>query len=169
MPAEALRLTSCRAGLRPPFAETFAQPDADSIEGALAKFLKRLSGVEVSATDFDAAGLEPHLRANLRLLDGKAVLAESRDLEDLRARFGERAAQAFARHAAQGMATSGLITFPTRRSRCRCRARAAITGVSALPGDDGETVSLALRAQYGERLHPTGRAPAIGDRAGDKS
>ncbi|QNN45820.1 ATP-dependent RNA helicase HrpA [Thermomonas brevis] len=51
------------------FAEAFAQPDADSIEGALAKFLKKLSGVEVSALDFDAAAIEPHLRANLRLLD----------------------------------------------------------------------------------------------------
>src|SRR5690606_12612510 len=88
------------------FAEAFAQPDADSIEGALAKFLKKLSGVDVSALDFDAAAIEPHLRANLRLQDGKNILSESRDLDELRARFGERAAQAFARHAAQGMAKS---------------------------------------------------------------
>ncbi|HMT38486.1 MAG TPA: DUF3418 domain-containing protein, partial [Thermomonas sp.] len=139
------------------FAEAFAQPDADSIEGALAKFLKRLSGVEVSATDFDAAGLEPHLRANLRLLGGKAVLAESRDLEDLRARFGERAAQAFARHAAQGMATSGLTAFPD------APVPVSVPGAGGLPAypalqDDGETVSLALHAQreVAERLHPQG-------------
>ncbi|MBN8264819.1 MAG: ATP-dependent RNA helicase HrpA [Xanthomonadales bacterium] len=139
------------------FAEAFAQPDADSIEGALAKFLKRLSGVEVSATDFDAAGLEPHLRANLRLLDGKAVLAESRDLEDLRARFGERAAQAFARHAAQGMATSGLIAFPDAPVPVSVPGAGGVPAYPALQ-DDGETVSLALHAQreVAERLHPRG-------------
>ena len=139
------------------FAEAFAQPDADSIEGALAKFLKRLSGVEVSATDFDAAGIEPHLRANLRLLDGKAVLAESRDLEDLRARFGERAAQAFARHAAQGMATSGLIAFPDAPVPVSVPGAGGVPAYPALQ-DDGETVSLALHAQreVAERLHPQG-------------
>ena len=139
------------------FAEAFAQPDADSIEGALAKFLQRLSGVEVSATDFDAAGLEPHLRANLRLLDGKAVLAESRDLEDLRARFGERAAQAFARHAAQGMATSGLIAFPDAPVPVSVPGAGGVPAYPALQ-DDGETVSLTLHAQreVAERLHPQG-------------
>ena len=139
------------------FAEAFAQPDADSIEGALAKFLTRLSGVEVSATDFDAAGIEPHLRANLRLLDGKAVLAESRDLEDLRARFGERAAQAFARHAAQGMATSGLTAFPDAPVPVSVPGAGGVPAYPALQ-DDGETVSLALHAQreVAERLHPRG-------------
>lgn len=139
------------------FAEAFAQPDADSIEGALAKFLQRLSGVEVSATDFDAAGLEPHLRANLRLLDGKAVLAESRDLEDLHARFGERAAQAFARHAAQGMATSGLTAFPDARVPVSVPGAGGVPAYPALQ-DDGETVSLTLHAQreVAERLHPQG-------------
>ena len=139
------------------FAEAFAQPDADSIEGALAKFLKRLSGVEVPATAFDAAGLEPHLRANLRLLDGKAVLAESRDLEDLRARFGERAAQAFARHAAQGMATSGLTAFPDAPVPVSVPGAGGVPAYPALQ-DDGETVSLALHAQreVAERLHPQG-------------
>ena len=139
------------------FAEAFAQPDADSIEGALAKFLKRLSGVEVAATAFDAAGIEPYLRANLRLLDGKAVLAESRDLEDLRARFGERAAQAFARHAAQGMATSGLTAFPDAPVPVSVPGAGGVPAYPALQ-DDGETVSLALHAQreVAERLHPQG-------------
>ncbi len=139
------------------FAEAFAQPDADSIEGALAKFLKRLSGVAVAATDFDAAGIEPYLRANLRLLDGKAVLAESRDLEDLRARFGERAAQAFARHAAQGMATSGLTAFPDAPVPVSVPGAGGVPAYPALQ-DDGETVSLALHAQreVAERLHPQG-------------
>ena len=40
------------------FAEAYSQPEADSIEGALARFLKKLSGVDVSALDFDAAGID---------------------------------------------------------------------------------------------------------------
>nr|WP_246037223.1 ATP-dependent RNA helicase HrpA [Thermomonas fusca] len=139
------------------FAEAFAQPDADAIEGALARFLKKLSGVDVSAPDFDAAAIEPHLRANLRLLDGKAVLAESRDLAGLRSRFGERAAQAFARQAAQGMAQAGMTAFP------ETPVPASVPGAGGVPAypalqDDGDSVSLALHAQreVAERLHPQG-------------
>lgn len=139
------------------FAEAFAQPDADSIEGALAKFLKKLSGVDVSALDFDAAAIEPHLRANLRLLDGKAVLAESRDLDDLRVRFGERAAQAFARHAAQGMAQAGLTAFPQAPIPVSVPGAGGVPAYPALQ-DDGDSVSLALHAQReeAERRHPQG-------------
>ena len=139
------------------FAEAFAQADADSIEGALAKFLKRLSGVDVSALDFDAGGIEPHLRANLRLLDGKAVLAESRDLDDLRVRFGERAAQAFARHAAQGMAQAGLTAFPDTPIPVSVPGAGGVPAYPALQ-DDGGSVSLALHAQReeAERRHPQG-------------
>jgi ATP-dependent helicase HrpA len=139
------------------FAEAFAQADADSIEGALAKFLKKLSGVDVSALDFDAGGIEPHLRANLRLLDGKAVLAESRDLDDLRARFGERAARAFARHAAQGMAQAGLTAFPDTPIPVSVPGAGGVPAYPALQ-DDGDSVSLALHAQReeAERRHPQG-------------
>ncbi len=139
------------------FAEAFAQPDADSIEGALARFLKKLSGVAVVTTDFDGAAIEPHLRANLRLLDGKAVLAESRDLDDLRARFGERAAQAFARHAAQGMAQAGLVAFPDAPIPVSVPGAGGVPAWPALQ-DDGESVSLALHAQReeAERRHPQG-------------
>ncbi|MCR6497267.1 ATP-dependent RNA helicase HrpA [Thermomonas sp. S9] len=139
------------------FAEAFPQPDADSLEGALARFLKKLSGVEVAATDFDLAALEPHLRANLRLLDGKAVLAESRDLDDLRARFGERAAGAFARHAAQGMAQAGLTAFPDTPIPVSVPGAGGVPAYPALQ-DDGDSVSLVLHAQreVAERLHPQG-------------
>ncbi|MDE2408562.1 MAG: ATP-dependent RNA helicase HrpA [Xanthomonadaceae bacterium] len=144
------------------FAEAFAQPghffgELDSIEGALARFLKKLSGVDVSAPEFDAAAIEPHLRANLRLLDGKAVLAESRDLADLRARFGERAAQAFARHAAQGMAQAGMTVFPDTPIPVSMPGAGGVPAYPALQ-DDGDSVSLALHAQRGEaeRQHPQG-------------
>ena len=141
------------------FAEAFPQPDADSFEGALARFLKKLTGAEVSAVDFDIAGIEAHLRANLRLLDaeGRNVLAESRDLDDLRARFGKRAADAFSARAAEGLAQSGLIDFPAQP------ISASVIGTGGVPAypalhDDGDSVSLAVHADRSEALrhHPEG-------------
>ena len=135
----------------------FEEPDA--IEGALGRFLKRLSGVEVSALDFDPAGIDPHLRANLRLFDsdGKRVLAESRDLAELRAHFGTRAAEAFARHAAQGMAQAGLTDFPEQPVPMSVPGAGGVPAYPALQ-DDGDAASLAVHAQreVAERRHPHG-------------
>ena len=141
------------------FAEAHAAPGADAIEGTLARFLKRLSGVEVSALDFDATGIDAHLRANLRLFDsdGKRVLAESRDLAELRSRFGTRAAEAFARHAAQGMAQAGLTDFPVQPVPASVPGAGGVPAYPALQ-DDGDAASLAVHAQreVAERLHTQG-------------
>ncbi|KLI99647.1 hypothetical protein WQ56_12045 [Luteimonas sp. FCS-9] len=151
----------------PDFARAFAQAwregDADAFAGTLARFLKKLSGVEIAAVDFDETALEPHLRANLRLVDvgrdrkARTVLAESRDLDALRARFGERAARAFAAHAADGLQQHGLTTFPDTP------VPVSIAGAGGLPAypalqDDGESVSLAVHADaaHARRLHPQG-------------
>jgi len=151
----------------PDFARAFAQAwrdgDADTFAGTLARFLKKLAGVEIVASDFDEATLEPHLRANLRLVDtgrdrkGATVLAESRDLAELRARFGERAARAFAAHAADGLQQHGLTEFPDTP------VPVSIPGAGGLPAypalqDDGESASLAVHADpaHARRLHPQG-------------
>ena len=151
----------------PDFARAFAeahasldgQQAADSFEGALARFLKKLTGVEVSALDFDARGIDPHLRANLRLFDAgnQHVLAESRDLDDLRARFGIRAAEAFSARAAEGMAQRGLTGFPAAPIP---ESIAGAGGVPAYPAlhDDGDSASLSVHAERAEaqRHHPQG-------------
>ncbi len=85
------------------FFEAFPKPTADDIRGELARFLSKATGVPVTALDFEEAALEPHLRMNLRLREDPRgggegrVLAESRDLDALRARFGAKAGQAFAK------------------------------------------------------------------------
>ncbi|WP_310151183.1 ATP-dependent RNA helicase HrpA [Luteimonas sp. 3794] len=151
----------------PDFARAFAQAwrdgDADAFAGTLARFLKKLAGVDISASDFDEAALEPHLRANLRLVDTgrdrktSTVLAESRDLDDLRRRFGERAARAFASHAADGLQQGGLTAFPDTP------VPMSIPGAGGLPAypalqDDGDSASLAVHADaaHARRLHPQG-------------
>ncbi|MEQ1512687.1 MAG: ATP-dependent RNA helicase HrpA [Lysobacteraceae bacterium] len=141
------------------FAEAFPLPDADSIEGALARFLKKLTGVEVSAVDFNPASVDAHLRANLRLLDADSrnVLAESRDLDDLRARFGKRAADAFSARAAEGLAQRGLTDFPPTSIPFSVPGAGGVPAYPALH-DDGDSVSLTVHAEHAEaqRHHPQG-------------
>jgi len=141
------------------FAEAYPVPDADRFEGTFARFLKKLSGVELSAVDFDPAGIEPHLRANLRLLDvdGRRVLAESRDLDDLRARFGKRAADAFSARASEGLAQRGLTEFPAMPIPVSVPGAGGVPAYPALH-DDGDSVSLEVHADPAEarRHHPDG-------------
>ncbi len=194
----------------PDFAKAFAQAheqrgnghdEADSIEGALARFLKRLTGVEVGATDFDPASIEPHLHANLRLTQSMAaapariegnrppgqdassevreasetretsprrsasgakdgaqrVLAESRDLDALRARFGARAAAAFAERAAQGLAREGLLAFPEEPIPVSVPGAGGVPAFPALE-DAGTSAALEVHAERDSaaRLHPGG-------------
>ncbi|WP_414674715.1 ATP-dependent RNA helicase HrpA [Lysobacter sp.] len=141
------------------FHEAHSQPTADAFTGELARFLQKLGGVPLAPTDFDETALEPHLRMNLRLFDrdGKTVLAESRDLDELRERFGERAAAAFAAKAADGLAQRGLTTFPDVRIP---ESVPGAGGVPAYPAlhDDGDSVSLRVHADREEarREHPRG-------------
>ena len=144
------------------FAEAFSQATADSIEGALARFLHKLTGVAVSTIDFDAGSIEPHLHANLRLLDAPAkgeglVLAESRDLADLRERFGARAEAAFAARAAEGLAQQGLVKFPERAIPVSVPGAGGVPAYPALE-DRGEDVALTVHANRDEamRRHPQG-------------
>jgi ATP-dependent helicase HrpA len=146
------------------FHEAHPAPSADSLTGELARFLRRLTGVEVAATDFDEASLEPHLRMNLRLLDvapkgsdSRAVLAESRDLDELRRRFGERAAAAFAAKAADGLAQSGLTGFPETPIPGTVSGAGGVPAYPALH-DDGASVSLRVHAEreVAQREHPRG-------------
>ncbi len=141
------------------FVEAHAQPESDAFAGALARFLRKLTGVEIAATDFDETEIEAHLRMNLRLFDrdGKTVLAESRDLNELRARFGERAERAFAAQAAQGLAQRGLIVFPEQPIPDSVPGAAGVPAYPALD-DAGDAADLAVYAQREEaqRRHPRG-------------
>ncbi|MET0756173.1 MAG: DUF3418 domain-containing protein, partial [Pseudoxanthomonas sp.] len=140
------------------FGEAFPKPGADDVRGELARFLTRATGAAVAALDFDDDALEPHLRMNLRLRadDGK-VLAESRDLEELRARFGERAGQAFAARAGREMAAQGLREFPSAPIPLQVPGEAGVPAYPALV-DEGESVALRVFADRIEAAtaHPRG-------------
>ncbi|HET8818853.1 MAG TPA: DUF3418 domain-containing protein, partial [Xanthomonadaceae bacterium] len=153
------------------FAEAWPQPGPDSLEGTLARFLQQATGVPLSPLAFDGDALDPHLRANLRLVDRdqRTVLAESRDLPGLRARFGERAAAAFAAQAAEGLAAAGLVAFPGTPIP---GAVPGAGGVPAFPAlhDDGDSASLRVHAEasVAAAAHPHGVRRLLAIALGDK-
>ncbi|MCI4567795.1 ATP-dependent RNA helicase HrpA [Lysobacter sp. CFH 32150] len=153
------------------FAEAWPQPSADALEGELARFLHKATGVALPATEFDIVSIEPHLRVNLRLLDhdNKTVLAESRDLDELRTRFGARAAAAFAARAAEGLAQRGLTTFPDTPIPVSVPGAGGVPAYPALD-DDGDSVSLSVHADRAEaqRRHPLGVRRLLQLALGDK-
>ncbi len=140
------------------FLEAWPQPSADDIRGELARFLSRATGAVVAATDFDETALEPHLRMNLRVADGDGkLLAMSRDLDALRARFGERAGQAFAARAGKALAAEGLREFPATAIPEQVPGEAGVPAYPALV-DTGDAAALRIFADRNEaRLaHPRG-------------
>ena len=145
------------------FFEAFPKPTADDIRGELARFLSKATGVPVTALDFEEAALEPHLRMNLRLREDPRgggegrVLAESRDLNALRARFGAKAGQAFAARAGRAMAASGLRDFPQQAIPHEVPGEAGVPAYPALR-DEGDTVALQVFADRAEAeaAHPRG-------------
>jgi len=131
----------------PDFARAFFQahplPEADDLRGTLARFLTRSTGAPVAALDFDEDNLAPHLRMNLRLgeRDGR-VLAVSRDLAELKRRFGAAAEKAFADSAGERLAREGLLAFPDDAIPLQV---AGAAGVPAYPALVDEEESVALR------------------------
>ena len=58
----------------PDFARAFAQAEAardEALAGALAAYLRRVTGVEIGARDFDGMELPPHLRMRFRVFDDR--------------------------------------------------------------------------------------------------
>ena len=95
---------------------------------------------------------------NLRLgeRDG-VVLATSRDLDALRARFGEQAEKAFADRAGERLARGGLRRFPDEPIPRQIDGAAGVPAFPALV-DDGDSVSISVFADAAEaaRAHAAG-------------
>jgi ATP-dependent helicase HrpA len=137
----------------PDFARAFAlaypNGDADSVAGALGRFLAKATGVDVTALDFDEAALEPHLRMNLRVGEaegrGFRVLGQSRSLDELKARFGAEAEKAFAARAGERLAREGLREFPVEPIPVEIAGAGGLPAFPALVLD-GEDVALRVLA-----------------------
>ncbi len=96
------------------FIETTPAREQD-LTTALGDYLKRVTGVEVPAADWQAAlsSLPAHLHMRIRLIGEQGrLIAEDRDLLALRQAHGERARRAFAEQAASTLAQEDLRDFP---------------------------------------------------------
>ncbi len=112
----------------------------------------------MTALDFEPGSIEPHLHMNLRLRDEQGkVLATSRDLDALRAKFGGRAGDAFAARAGREMAADGLRTFPATPIPLQVPGEAGVPAYPALL-DEGDSVALRIFAdrQQAQEAHPLG-------------
>ncbi|GAA0704731.1 ATP-dependent RNA helicase HrpA [Dyella marensis] len=85
----------------PDFARAFVEAEAprdEPLPKALAAFLKRATGVDIAANEFDAAALPAHFRTRFRLHDENGrTLAAGRDLAALRGQWEGQAREAFSR------------------------------------------------------------------------
>ncbi|CAL9475574.1 ATP-dependent RNA helicase HrpA [Streptomyces sp. enrichment culture] len=144
----------------PNFAKRFldtAAPSAEPLAAVLARELKRMVGVPVTADDFDWAKVPDHLKITFRIVDERRrKLAEDKDLEALKLRLRPKARQALSKAAAAATAgpsgqgqslertglkdwTIGTLTrvFETRRAGQPVKAYPALV-------DQGESVAVRL-------------------------
>jgi ATP-dependent helicase HrpA len=99
----------------PDFARAFAAaepPRDEPLTQVLAGYLKRVTGVEVTARDFADIAVPLHLSMRFRVYDehGK-TLAEGRDIDTIRVQWGDSARAAFSRRADSELTREDVTDF----------------------------------------------------------
>jgi ATP-dependent helicase HrpA len=137
----------------PEFARAFLEEEAprdEPLAVVLAAFLERVTGIEVAAAGFDAGALPAHLKMRFDLRDEHGqTLAQGRDLEALRARFGSRAREAFSQHADAAVTREDVRDWDFDAIPGTTPARDGMTAYPALV-DLGEVVALRVFENAGE-------------------
>ncbi|MFB7247933.1 ATP-dependent RNA helicase HrpA [Streptomyces populi] len=145
----------------PNFAQKFlerAVPLQEPLTLTMARELKRMVGVPLTADDFDWSRLPDHLKVTFRIVDERRrKLAEDKDLESLKLRLKPKARQAISQAAAataereggESLERSGLTDWTLGPLRRVFETRRAGQPVKAYPAlvDDGpkaNTVSVRL-------------------------
>ncbi|HXE66008.1 MAG TPA: ATP-dependent RNA helicase HrpA [Rhodanobacteraceae bacterium] len=145
----------------PEFARAFMEAEAARdapLATVLAVFLKRITGIDVDATAFDASALPPHLKMRFDVRDERGhSLAQGRDLDALRMQFGSRAREAFSRHAAATVTREDVRDWEFDSIPEVARARDGMTAYPALV-DLGDVVALRVfeNADEAEAAHHAG-------------
>jgi ATP-dependent helicase HrpA len=139
----------------PDFARAFVEAEAPRDEGlvkALASFLKRATGVEVSAEDFAAIQLPPHFAMRYRLHDEKGrTLASGRDLAALRGQWEGQAREAFSRKTDIELTREDVTSWDFDEIPEQVRSEGGLLAFPALV-DLGEAVALRVFERRDEAL-----------------
>ncbi len=118
--------------------------ETHALGAALSSFLERRTGVATEPSVWNETELPPHLAMNVRLLDEHGrPLAESRDLDALRAAHGARARTAFAQATAQSYAREGLVRWDFDELPLVVKTDARLAAHPAL-ADHGDTVAITV-------------------------
>jgi ATP-dependent helicase HrpA len=140
------------------FVQAYPTAEADAISGCLARFLTRTTGAPVAAMDFDETQIDLHLQMNIRLATREGVLlAQSRNLDELKQRFAEQAEKAFAQHAGEKILQENLIAFPDQAIPEQLPGAAGVMAFPALV-DEGDVVALRVFAdrEHAKQIHAKG-------------
>ena len=129
----------------PDFARAFAEsePSRDEpLARVLAAYLKRVTGVEVGAGDFDGVALPPHLGMHYRVYDEHGrTLAEGRDLALIQSNWGGAARAAFSRQADAALTREDVEEFDFAEIPDTVAGEGGLTAFPALV-DLGDSVAL---------------------------
>ncbi|MEU1039943.1 ATP-dependent RNA helicase HrpA [Streptomyces sp. NPDC005907] len=142
----------------PDFAQKFlkqAVPLQEPLATTLARELKRMVGVPLTADDFDWSRVPDHLKVTFRIVDERRrKLAEDKDLQVLQLRLKPKARQAISQAAAataertggESLERTGLTDWTIGSLTRVFETRRAGQPVKAYPAlvDDGDTVSVRL-------------------------
>ena len=123
-------------------------PGEEPLVDALARELRRATGVEVPREAWQWAKVPAHLRATFRVVDGERTVAEGKDLEELQRRLGGTVRDVLAE--AAGSLERGGLTGWTVGPVPRTFEAGGLVGYPALV-DDGDTVALRVLASEAEQ------------------
>lgn len=145
----------------PDFARAFAEAEAprdESLTKAFATFLKRATGVDVSAAEFDAVELPAHFRMRYRLHDenGK-TLATGRDLAAIRGQWEGQAREAFSRKTDIELTREDIASWDFEEIPAQVRSAGGLLAFPALV-DLGDAVALRVfeRSDEAREAHVEG-------------
>ncbi|HWU77437.1 MAG TPA: ATP-dependent RNA helicase HrpA [Rhodanobacter sp.] len=147
----------------PDFARAFAEaesPREESLAKALAVFLKRATGVEISASEFAAVELPPHFLMRYRLHDERGkTLASGRDLAALRGQWEGQAREAFSRKTDVELTREDVASWDFEAIPAQVRSDGGLVAFPALV-DLGETVALRV-FERGDEAHAAHRQGVV--------
>jgi len=144
----------------PDFARAFVEaesPRDEPMAKVLASFLKRATGVGVTAADFAAVDLPVHFLMRYRLHDGDSsagpgkTLASGRDLAALRGQWEGQARAAFSRKTDSELTREDVTSWDFAEIPAQVRSDAGLVAFPALV-DLGETVALRVFERSDEAL-----------------
>jgi ATP-dependent helicase HrpA len=145
----------------PDFARAFVEaesPRDEPLAKALAAFLKRTTGVDITAGEFAGVELSPHFLMRYRLHDERGkTLASGRDLAALRGQWEGQAREAFSRKTDIELTREDVAHWDFEAIPAQVRSDGGLAAFPALV-DLGETVALRVfeRADEARAAHAAG-------------